>query len=65
MKSRRHIKHLWERYRRNYALLAVALSAGHQAIELVGLHGEVIQIMGEGKAAGVLLRFHFKGGKVE
>ena len=50
---------------RNYALLAVALATGRRASELVGLYGEDVQIMGKGKGARVLLRFHCKGGKVE
>ncbi len=48
---------------RNYALLAVALYTGRRASELVGLYGEDVQIMGKGKGARVLLRFHCKGGK--
>jgi site-specific recombinase XerD len=47
---------------RNYALLAVALYTGRRASELVGLYGEDVQIMGKGKGARVLLRFHCKGG---
>jgi integrase len=50
---------------RNYALLAVALYTGRRASELVGLTGADVQIMGKGKGARVLLRFHCKGGKVE
>lgn len=50
---------------RNYAILAVALATGRRASELVGLHGEDVQIMGKGPNTRVLLRFHCKGGKVE
>ena len=50
---------------RDYAILAVALYTGRCASELVGLRGEDVQIMGGGKGARVLLRFHCKGGKVE
>lgn len=50
---------------RDYAILAVALYTGRRASELVGLHGEDVQILGKGKNARVLLRFHCKGGKVE
>src|SRR5258708_4410166 len=50
---------------RDYAILAVALYTGRRASELVGLRGEDVQIMGKGKSARVLLRFHCKGGKVE
>lgn len=58
--NRNHLQGL-----RNYALLTVALYTGRRASELVGLHGEDVQIMGKGRAARVLLRFHCKGGKVE
>jgi site-specific recombinase XerD len=50
---------------RDYTLLAVALYTGRRASELVGLYGADVQIMGKGKVARVLLRFHCKGGKVE
>ncbi len=50
---------------RDYAILAVALYTGRRASELVGLRGEDVQIMGKGKGARALLRFHCKGGKVE
>lgn len=50
---------------RDYAILAVALYTGRRASELVGLRGEDVQIMGRGKSARVLLRFHCKGGKIE
>jgi len=50
---------------RDYAILAVALYTGRRASELVGLRGEDVQIVGKGKSARVLLRFHCKGGKLE
>jgi site-specific recombinase XerD len=52
---------------RDYALLAVALSTGRRASELVGLRGQDVKIQGAGrrtKDARVTLTFHCKGSKV-
>src|SRR5258708_659488 len=50
---------------RDYAILAVALYTGRRASELVGLHGQDVQIMGKRKAARPPLRFHRKVAKIE
>ncbi len=48
---------------RDYALIAVALSTGRRAHELVGLRGQDVKIAGR-KETRITLTFHCKGGKV-